>query len=288
MDPRFVVARSLLHQPPSAALFQELTAQLEGWSPAQDDPLLRYLRDHLARWPSAIERVAPTPWLQALGWGSSQGHELSLANTLRLGELELELELSPEALRALLAQPALMTLRTLDLEERDLRAALHEPLLDALAHGPLLERLGALRLGYRAQDAPRLTALFRRPLPQLRSLDLRYCALSDEHLEALLATQALRQLHTLRLQGNPLTDRGVARLAQWPDAASLRWLDLRDTGQGDQAAQSLASSPHLSDLERLDLSRRALSELGIRALATSKTLREPIRRVWRAYTRPTP
>lgn len=118
-------------------------------------------------------------------------------------------------------------------------------------------------------------------VPRLSHLDLRYAALGDEGLAALLDEAPLSLLQRLSLQKNQLSAQGVARLAQTPLRA-LQQLDLRLNALGREGAVALARAAFLPQLTQLTLYPEDLGREGVGVLAVAPQLPFPLRRAWRA------
>lgn len=93
---------------------------------------------------------------------------------------------------------------------------------------------------------------------QLRHLFLNFCGIDDDEIELLKQSKTSFRLRTLDLRWNAITNRGATALAQWERAKSFRELNLSGNQLSDAGAISLADSPYLSELEYLDVSGNTL------------------------------
>jgi uncharacterized protein (TIGR02996 family) len=153
-------------------------------------------------------------------------------------------------LRTIAANPALTSLRTLDLGRSGAMEVSGNPFTDvglaALAKSPHLGALETLVVS----DATNVTA--RGVLTVLRSA-------------------RLGRIEELDIRGISLDDEGAARVAACAGAARLKRLYLgrwyyQEANLGDAAALALAASRHLRGLEQLRLDRMSLSEQTVAAL----------------------
>lgn len=99
-------------------------------------------------------------------------------------------------------------------------------------------------------------------LPDVRSLDLRHAAITDNGLAALAGAD----IQTLRLDGTAVTDAGLSYLADLPNLESL---SLQNTAVSDAGLKALVPLPRL---QMLYLSGSQVSPAGLRNLADCHAL----------------
>jgi uncharacterized protein (TIGR02996 family) len=155
---------------------------------------------------------------------------------------------------------------------------------------PLIDQLGTLELPtvrtLRVSHVRLLPEVVRalaraKVVPRLAHLDLRYAALGDEGLAALLDEASLERLQRLSLQKNQLSGQGMARLARAPLRA-LRQLDLRLNALGREGAVALSGAAFLPQLTHVTLYPEDLGREGVGVLAAAPNLPFALRRAWRA------
>jgi hypothetical protein len=153
-------------------------------------------------------------------------------------------------LRTIAANPALTSLRTLDLGRSGAMEVSGNPFTDAglaaLAKSPHLGALETLVVS----DATNVTV---------------------QGVLTVLRSAKLGRIEELDIRGISLDDEGAARVAASAGAARLKRLYLgrwyyQDANLGDAAALALAASRHLRGLELLRLDRMSLSEQTVAAL----------------------
>jgi uncharacterized protein (TIGR02996 family) len=149
--------------------------------------------------------------------------------------------------------------------------------LALLTRAPFRECLQVLDLCSNVSISGDLGVLLCKPWPRLHDLNLCYCDLIDEDIDALVAAPGLGQLRNLNLSYSYIETQGLAVLADWPGLGRLRFLDLGETALGDAGVRTLARSPHLGELRELGLANTSITpavvpEL-VRLLASSQVLR---------------
>ena len=259
--------RSLLQRPPSAQVWQQLCALLEGWPPGQEleGRALPYCQDHLEQWPARL-RAAPARWRAALERGEVPA-PAPLVRHLKASHRAW----SGEALATLLGAGAALehlALRGVPLEPAHLEGLSTQPRLHALelwacgldaralgrmirARLPGLERLSlpANELGPEALARAAYVSTW----PRLRTLDLRLNRLGDDGIRQLGKLEALGQLEALQLKFVHMTSTGLEMLVRSLRSTTLRELALGGNLIGPQDAERLASCAQLAELESLDL-----------------------------------
>ena len=270
----FGECRSLLAEPPSAAVFARLLDVL-GIVPEVE--AVQYALDHLARWPREVWRALPEGWIACAGL--VEAPTLALCDTLWLTDGFYGMHPADLVNTLALWQPRRLVL------ERE--ALLSEALLEVLcaqlqAHGADA-RLEALSLRW-LEDGwriPSMAPLHMLDLSGLRSLALRGVWLEDEAVRDLINAATIHELEVLNLAGNQLTAYGMHELLEgtWP--GQLKRLDVRHNAIGAEGAQTIAGSLAVEALEWLWVNREDVGERGVRALAESERLPAHIRRYWR-------
>jgi Ran GTPase-activating protein (RanGAP) involved in mRNA processing and transport len=234
---------------------------------------------------AALEAVGDRRPLESLSLsanplGEAVGPVLARAGWLaRLCRLDLrQVELDDRAAVRLARAPAMATLSTLVLTDN----AIGRRGLTALAWALADHRLSALHLAHNQIDG--LSALVQArlpeqlrvldlsgnplgveaarlgrcgPLPELRRLSLRHCAIGTAGLFAVASLRA-PALRELDLSGNGLDDECAAVLAASPLLESVRQLVLTGNGISEVGAMALACSPHARRLQELDLDHNAM------------------------------
>ncbi|WP_436776996.1 hypothetical protein [Yinghuangia sp. YIM S09857] len=109
------------------------------------------------------------------------------------------------------------------------------------------------------------------------TLDLRYCGIGDEGLDALVRSGHLDDVRRLRLQHNRFGAVGVRALAH---LRHVEELDLRYNRIGAEGAQALAEAAFADRLRILHLHRRDVSDAGVRILASAARLPAALRCLW--------
>ena len=266
--------RALVHGPPSAQAWRELTERLVAWPDARerDEQLLPYVRAHVHSWPDAL-RVAPWPWLAAIIErqrcpcfelvravdADQRVHRFTIKRLARrpalsrVTHLTLQSnELDAAMLRHVLSSPYLMQLRALTIMHNALGARGLSP-LQAVSLG---WRLTSLRLQHVELDRRAAYELSRAHLmlERLEALSLSMNPLGAEGVRALLGAGALPALRELELSHCHLHDEGARTLLAWRATPALRALDLSCNGMSEaRTLEALARSALLTQLEALSL-----------------------------------
>jgi hypothetical protein len=126
--------------------------------------------------------------------------------------------------------------------------------LKALAASPCFEGLRVLGLYRCAIFAAGLRLITERAgATRWEALDLSFCGLKDEDVQALALSPNMAGLRELRLNHSGLTDMAARVLATSPSMSWLRVLDLRYNEMTEAGALAIAHSATLGELERLEL-----------------------------------
>lgn len=259
---RFGELRSVLHQPPSPAVWDQLCDLLDGWHRADlVQTALPYAQDHLRSWPDAL-RVCPLAWIDSLR--QRKPHPaLPLVRVVN----------DPHAFNATLSG---LAEQPLPLTALRARGYIDHQGVQALARWPSLAGLEMLDLS-RCRISSGAVALADGLGPALRQLYLSHCALGDDALQAIVRSPGATKLEVLRLDGNLATDAGVLALAELPCMETLRVLGLGGTDihrarQTFSAAvmAALVERGVFDGLERLNLSATPLSAAHTNALASAR------------------
>ncbi len=262
MTQEFGELRSLLAQPPSEQVFDQITDVLGVEERADDDPVLSYLEGHLRRWPTDLIRRVPEDWLIFITHDIWPMPAMRLCNALRVDDFDED-----DFERFL---PKLPHLQTLEVQDTSLSS---ETLADFI---PALPDLLTLRVTHCHLHAEHVVALSP-GFPRLRVLDLRYTHLREGVLTYLKEDSELFVgLRVLHLQGNHLDASDLEALTSF-DLRALRHLDLRHTYG---SLESLANCPSLSGLEWLDID--VMHPSRAQCLGESEHLPLHIRKLWRA------
>lgn len=211
--------RSILHQPPDRARWEQLTLMAEdifARDPIQaEQHWLPYAQWHLAKWPDAIRELPPR-WHFRL----SRAEPYTPLNLVRHAKIERK-----KLIEALIAHPNLGTITGLDLSHAQ------------------------------AEDAILALGLARR---RFKQLNLRQNKLDGELLGKLLQGDAWQGLYALDLSQNPLGRRGAQALVE-AKLPALKRLWLGGSAIGAAGLTRVNESALFTQLERLDLSELELS-----------------------------
>lgn len=204
------------------------------------------------------------------GDGVTGPRALGATRTLEsLTSLRLEGEISKAGVRALLSGPALANLKKLALPWSQLDATGVQELVDAVPEG-FLANLEELDLSRSIIGDGGVAVLAGQDFPALKSLSLRYCALSTAAIRHLFLERegAFPALETLDLSANRLGG-GLQHLAYSAAARAgqLRSLDLSECGlDALDIRQLFAEGTNWSALRHLNLGRNSLEDEGVEFL----------------------
>jgi uncharacterized protein (TIGR02996 family) len=203
-------------------------------------------------------------------------------------------DLTPAGITALARAPHLASLRRLDLDGNDIG-----PGLPALAGSPYLRYLESLNLGQMHASDADLAVLLRspilhslrklsvcnqlgldstlaladgEPLPELRTLVIKYSNQRDALAEHLGATRRFPALRCLEFRGNFFARKHVRALAAGPLLAGLTRLHFQNCALKDVEIKTLANLPALANLRGLGLYDNEIFDDGALALARSRYL----------------
>lgn len=241
-DASFGELRALLQQPPTEQIFAEVGQRLGSVDPSP--ATLRYLHDHITRWPQDVRRVAPKAWVHALIRGKEIA-AFSLCDTV---------DISPRALR-----------KRLDVGGATLDTLFRAPNMPTLRHflldGDHLAEPAGMFLSTEAYVA--MAACEK--LQELETLHLERAHLDDDGLEALARSPYLRSVRSLRLSYNHIRGPGIRALARSEMLATLESLCLEEEYEswineawgaehfGIDNLLVLFASPRLASLKHLRL-----------------------------------
>jgi Ran GTPase-activating protein (RanGAP) involved in mRNA processing and transport len=242
----------LLQRPPSEELWEELIDVLNQWpADALEAEALPYARQHLARWPDAIERRAYTP--------SRHNPQLHLANQVWARD--------PDDLVGLAQRAPLITALMLDPGD-----SAYQDVQQLAAHinALPLTTLYLFEMGALAERWSQLIAALR--LTTLTSLEVGdYDHDLDPTARSIAQNAALANLRTLKMTG-PMSAAGARALASSPHLAHLTELSLQENTMGHRGALALANSPHLKNLKELHLALCQLGPRSVELLAASANM----------------
>lgn len=183
------------------------------------------------------------------------------------------LDVSPELMRDLAANPLLARLDSLELGDHAGPSRLGSVGIAQLAKSPHVQGLRSLALPSQWLRAEGIRVLETTGFTQLEELRLFGNFLGQDGAKALAISKGLTsKLRALDLSHNGLTDAAVATIACAPNLARLTSLSFAHDGFGPAAVKALMSGT-LTSLERLTfLCIRAIKDAGVRALAESPRL----------------
>jgi uncharacterized protein (TIGR02996 family) len=131
-----------------------------------------------------------------------------------------------------------------------------------------LAQLERLSLGGNRLGSSGMALLLRRPLPQLRALELRRTELCPAGLDTIVSRAGdLPRLTELDLSECELDDAALAQLVESPLADRLERLVLSDNQVGDRAAAAIAASALAKTLRALDVRKTSITRAGRDILA---------------------
>lgn len=229
---------------------------------------LRLQGNHLGA--EGVSRIARTKALSELvaldlranHWGGYEEAIAQLAHSRALRGLEsldIECDLTPQDLEALLTTSNFPELRHLGLE-----GCFHQVAIEADEFSEL--HAGMLN---RAITLPRLT-----------SMSLANNMLTDVEVEEIIASPWVERLTELDLAWNDLEDHGVGALTQCDALADLTSLSLRGCPVGEQGAQELARAV-FEEIRTLDVSStRGVVSMNGREVTSSLLSQDAPRRYW--------
>lgn len=282
----FAELRSALQNPPSAALWRQLTALLLRQEGAFKAPALHeYLMSHLARWPKALRRFdeswvsggalqnPPSAARYCRAWTPSSDTSAPALEALNAGCCEhveaISLAYWPAAVEhievwliALAEHPRTNALRHLDLWD----VACSEEALRALLGSPLAARLRSLGLGANTLSLDTRRGLQLSALPLLEALCLTGNRLDPGHDLEALGLARMPRLRHLELGQCGLGPQQLGRLFARPPEP-LRALLMPRNQLSDAGLSRLLESSLPEQLEALDLGDNQLADAGVARLA---------------------
>lgn len=249
--------RSLLAQPPSMFVFEELCDALLAHPP--DEEAIAYLAQHLARWPASEPRRAPWEWVEMV----KQGHncpEMQLCTMLEARDRSFD---SFQEFARLIGSPHLDDVRWLELSDNALDDAWASSLgtSDAM---PVLEHL--YLNGCQLTDGA-LAHVLRSDTMSLRTLEVGANLFGDAAGHHVASVRSCVHLERLVLSHSSCPPRSFIELCTMP---ALTYLELRACRLSDvSVASDLPRARFLATLEHLGLSGNPLSTETLGQLAMS-------------------
>lgn len=245
--------RSILHQPPDRARWEQLTLMAEDIFAREpiraDQHWMPYAQWHLTKWPDAF-RELPARWHFRLSRAELYG-PLGLVRHAKLERKKL--------IEALINHRDLTALTGLDLSHAQAEDAL-------LVLGMARQRVKLLNLRQNKLDGELLGRLLQGPAWQgLYALDLSQNPLGRRGAQALIEAK-LPSLKRLWLGGSAIGAAGLTRLNDSALFTQLERLDLSELELSLDSALELNVSASWSKLTHLSLRRNRLSIHALRAL----------------------
>lgn len=263
--PDFGDLRSLMNEPYSRQIWDQLCDWIEHWDPDdREGRVLPYLDGHLHQWLDE-ERFVPPRWVKQLIDASSEHTYMSIARFLSLrGHARTDRWSTPETLFNVWNFSSVNAITILDMSHNTFESMDEWKYLYACEH---LSSLEDLRLAYidPAHDAPGWlegleNAAFTK---QLRALDLGSCQLEEEELEVLFRCDC-SSLRSLDLSNNNITFNTLKKTREvFPDLEELTLANL------SFEKQSIEPILALSRLKKLSISRGELDHAHYEALGTA-------------------
>lgn len=250
--------RSLLGEPPSAAVISKLWKMLGGEPSAE---VIEYLSENLARWPDDVERRPLGAWLTKANH-EERSPALALCNTV-------EARLDHQSRWHLSEDWRHLRVARIDARDAVIPKIIAAPGLQNLTH-LFIQNASS------SEDTQRALAEWE-GLANLKTLSSSFGDITDVGVDALASSPHTKNLEKLALVGNKITGEGAAALAASPNLTSLKVLDLRHNAIGEDGAVALSEAPFASQLEWLYLYKEDATAKGLKALSKSPDLSRAIR-----------
>lgn len=257
--------RSLLQQPPSAALWGQICEALDRWPRREArDQAIPYIEGHVSRWPSHL-LVAPTTWTKKLMFGQLVPG-MTLVRTLQLKGKSL----GPQSIKPIGRLIEKIPVQVLDLSDADLQ----DRTLKLLIEQPFMRNIHTLNLANNAITGKGLSALASASnCHGIEVLDLSRNRLRQHHLKSLAKEGGLPGLHTLKLSHAQLTHEDLEALIDVGLLSRLRSLSLEQCQVvGAMSWRRLFLEVDWSQLEHLNLAHTKLDQGDMNALAQATTM----------------
>lgn len=269
--PDFGDLRSLMNEPYSRQIWDQLCTWVEQWDP-QDraERVLPYLDGHLHQWLDE-ERFVPPRWIERLLEDGKELPYVAVARYLSLrGHSRKGGWRDYPTLAALWSSPSLESITILDMGHNALQD--HEwELMFACEHMESLEQLRCAYVDPEHDHPGWLKGLKNAPFAKaLVELDINACKLEEEECEVLFEAE-LTSLRALDISNNNFTMDTITRIAQ--NFPQLTELVMGGISVGSRSLEPVRKLEHLRrlDLSNCNLQQDHFEKLGVAGFASQLT-----------------